>query len=221
MLKRVYLLAVSCKKGGLCPGGIDLDDPRKWIRIVRDDQEAGSVQGFEIDFAKPLDIIEFDGYPVPNGLQQENWAIANNSCRKIGTDDSVGRLIQAYNEYSYRGFWGNIRAYITESEAQIVSSQGWPSESILAVSNIDIYKNENGKSKIDFDWHNRRLTGISLTDQDFYGHDRMSIPNALIVVSIPAAADWKADPKYEGRAYKFVSKVFSNITVNSQYTNSF
>ena len=37
MRKKVLLLAVSCKTGGLCPGGIDLDDPRKWIRIVRDD----------------------------------------------------------------------------------------------------------------------------------------------------------------------------------------
>ena len=42
--KRVLLLAVSCKKGGLCPGGIDLDNPSKWIRIVRDDFVAGSVQ---------------------------------------------------------------------------------------------------------------------------------------------------------------------------------
>ena len=57
MKKRVLLLAVSCKTGGLCPGGLDLDDPRKWIRIVKDDGRAGAVQGRDIDFAEPLDII--------------------------------------------------------------------------------------------------------------------------------------------------------------------
>ena len=51
MKKRVFLLAVSCKNGGLCPGGIDLDNPKEWIRIVRDDGQAGAVQGHEIDFA--------------------------------------------------------------------------------------------------------------------------------------------------------------------------
>ena len=56
MKKRVLLLAVSCKKGGLCPGGLDLDDPSKWIRIVRDDGQAGAVQGCDIDFAQPLDL---------------------------------------------------------------------------------------------------------------------------------------------------------------------
>lgn len=52
--KRVLLLAVSCKRGGLCPGGIDLDNPSKWIRIVRDDFVAGSVQWPEINNANPL-----------------------------------------------------------------------------------------------------------------------------------------------------------------------
>lgn len=43
------------------------------------------MQGHEIDFAKPLDIIEFDGRPMPQGKQQENWVIDNNSCRKTGS----------------------------------------------------------------------------------------------------------------------------------------
>ena len=44
MEKKVLLLAVSCKTGGLCPGGLDMEDPSKWIRIVRDDGHAGAVQ---------------------------------------------------------------------------------------------------------------------------------------------------------------------------------
>lgn len=101
--KRVFLLAVSCKHGGLCPGGIDLDNPKEWIRIVRDDGRAGAVQGYEIDFAKPLDVIEFDGRPMPQGKQKENWVIDNHSCRKVGTE-SIRRVIQAFKEYGYHGF---------------------------------------------------------------------------------------------------------------------
>jgi hypothetical protein len=73
------------------PWRFDLDDPTKWIRIVRDDGQAGAVQGREIDFAKPLDIIEFDGRHMPQGKQQENWVIDNNSCRKVGsrTEDAL------------------------------------------------------------------------------------------------------------------------------------
>ena len=83
MKKRVLLLAVSCKNGGLCPGGIDMDNPREWIRIVKDDGCAGAVQGHEIDFAKPLDVIEFDGRPMPQGKQREYWVIDNHSCRIV------------------------------------------------------------------------------------------------------------------------------------------
>ena len=54
----------------MCPGGLDLDNPSKWIRIVRND--GGAVQGIEIDNAKPLQIIEFDGHPMPTGKQKEN-----------------------------------------------------------------------------------------------------------------------------------------------------
>lgn len=106
MRKRVFLLAVSCKNGGLCPGGIDLDNPKEWIRIVRDDGRAGAVQGYEIDFAKPLDVIEFNGRPMPQGKQKENWVIDNHSCRKVGTE-SKRRVVQAYKQYGYHGFWNN------------------------------------------------------------------------------------------------------------------
>lgn len=137
MRKRVLLLAVSCKTGGLCPGGLDLDDPTKWIRIVRDDGQAGAVQGREIDFAKPLDIIEFDGRHMPQGKQQENWVIDNNSCRKVGsrTEDA---LQWAFQQYSYKGFWGNYRTFLNEQEFNSVNV---PTESFMRVTNVRIYKN--------------------------------------------------------------------------------
>lgn len=116
--KRVFLLAVSCKNGGLCPGGIDLDNPKEWIRIVRDDGRAGAVQGYEIDFAKPLDVIEFDGRPMPQGKQKENWVIDNHSCRKVGTE-SIRRVIQAFKEYGYHGFWNNGYSYLREDELEM------------------------------------------------------------------------------------------------------
>lgn len=212
--KRVLLLAVSCKQGGLCPGGLDLDNPSNWIRIVKDDGQAGAVQGCEIDFAEPLDVIEFEGQPMPQGKQRENWVILNNSCRKVESkDESI--LEWAYQQYSYHGFWGNYRSYLDEYEFENVIE---PSESILKVSNVRIYENESGKAKIDFDWSGARyrMKWISLTDQNFY--DRIDggdvlFDNALIVVSIPKEVDdWINPNTGQKQAYKFVSKVFDMST---------
>lgn len=210
MHKRVLLLAVSCKTGGLCPGGIDLDNPRQWIRIVKDDGRAGAVQGIDIDFAQPLDVIEFDGRPMPQGKQIENWVIDNRSCRKTESRPrSV--LAWAYQQYGYHGYWGNYRPYLNEEEFERVSS---PSESILKVTNVRIYLNDYNRAKIDFNWSGARyrITGVSMTDQDFYGRiddEDVIFDNAYIVISIPKSIDDFTVPETgEQRAYKFVSKVF-------------
>lgn len=210
MKKRVLLLAVSCREGGLCPGGIDLENESQWIRIVRDDGRGGAVQGVDIDFARPLDIIEFDGRPMPQGKQRENWVIDNRSCKKIGraklkNGNSTDKEIfdYAYGKYSYHGFWGNYKAFLNEEEFEEINL---PSESILRVSNVHIYEDDNGKSKIDFDWSGARyrIKWISMTDQDYYGKD-VTFDNAYIVISIPKETNFYVN---EQRAYKFVSRVF-------------
>lgn len=215
MRKRVLLLAVSCKTGGLCPGGLDIDDPSKWIRIVRDDGHAGAIQGHEIDFAQPLDIIEFDGRPMPQGKQQENWVIDNNTCRKIGSR-TKDVLNWAYQQYSYKGFWGNYKTFLNENEFTSVNA---PTESFMKVTNVRIYKNERDKAKIDFDWSGARfrIKGVSMTDQDFYAIIReteVNYSSAYILTSIPKEIDdWVNPNTGEKQAYKFVSKIYdiSNI----------
>lgn len=210
MHKKVVLLAVSCKTGGLCPGGIDLDNPYKWIRIVKDDGHAGAVQGVDIDFAQPLDIIEFDGRPMPQGRQLENWVIDNCSCKKTDSRPKFF-LLWAYQHYGYHGFWGNFRPYLNKVEFEHVSC---PSESMLIVSDVCIYKNDFNRAKIDFKWSGApfRIKGVSMTDQDFYeiiDHQIVEFKIALIVIAIPKEIDDWTDPATgEQRAYKFVSKVF-------------
>ena len=210
MIKRVLLLAVSCKNGGLCPGGIDLDNPSQWIRIVRNDGQAGAVQGYEIDFARPLDVVEFDGQPMPQGRQRENWVINNNSCKKIDTIP-ITVLGDVYSHYGYHGFWGNYKSSLNEIEFNAGTE---PSESIMRVSDVRIYQNENGKTKIDFLWSGSRypIRWISLTDQDYYSrvkNGEVRIANAYIVVSIPKDMDAYLNPHTgERQAFKFVSKVF-------------
>lgn len=209
MKKRVFLLAVSCKNGGLCPGGIDLDNPKEWIRIVRNDGQSGAVQGHEIDFAQPLDVIEFEGHPAPQGKQKENWVIDNCSCRKIRTEP-VKRVIQAFEEYGYHGFWDNGYSYLKEKELEEVTQ---PSESILLVYDVKLYKNNFGKAKIDFTWDGLPypMKGVALTDQEFYDKlddNEICYKYAIVVVSIPKEANWIHPETGERRAYKFVSKVF-------------
>ena len=217
--KRVLLLAVSCKKGGLCPGGVDLDNPSQWIRIVRDDGYAGSVQSFEIDYAQPLDVIEFTGHPVPRGVQKENWAIDFNSCRKVQTyQESIMKSV--YEKYGYHGFWKNSRAYLDEYEMDVVDQESIPSESLLHVRNVFIYKNPSGKAKLDFDWGRLKLKGISMTDPDYYdplnAGNEVRISEAIIVISIPYAADFTFPGCSSGRGYKFVSKIFECNALESE-----
>ena len=207
MKKRVLLLAVSCKTGGLCPGGLDLDDPRKWIRIVKDDGRAGAVQGRDIDYADTLDIIEFEGRPMPLGKQRENWVIDNNSCKKTGSK-SPAILDRVYRDYSYHGFWGNYKSYLDVDEFDDVTE---PSESILKVTDVNIYKNDFNKAKIDFSWNGVHCSGISMTDREFYGSiddGKVHIDEAYIVISIPKDCDWCHPETGEYRAYKFVSKIY-------------
>ena len=220
MKKKVLLLAVSCKDGGLCPGGLDLSDPSKWIRIVNDDGKAGAVQGCDIDFAKPLDVIEFDGRPMPQGKQKENWVIDNRSCKNLGkatlkngngTDKEV--LDWAYKKYAYHGYWDNYKAFLNESEFENVTA---PSESIMKVTNVRIYLNNYNRAKIDFNWSGAHypLLGVSMTDQDFYGKiDSQDIhfENAYIVVSIPKEISSWVNPNTgveHKQTYKFVSRIF-------------
>lgn len=211
MRKRVLLLAVSCKPGGLCPGGLDLDSPSRWIRIVKDDGHAGAVQGADIDFAAPLDIIEFEGRPMPQGVQVENWVIDNNSCRKVksySSEQTKKVLDWAYEKYSYHDFWGNYKSFLNEVEFQRVKV---PSESIMKVSGVQIHESQKGKCKIDFDWHKARykIKGVSMTDPDYYGKCPTDIDNAYIVISIPKDIDdWTNPNTGEKQAYKFVSKIY-------------
>ena len=89
-----------------------------------------------------------------------------------------------------------------------------PSESIMKVTNVEIYKTEFGKAKIDFDWSGSRyrIKWISMTDQTFYDRidkEKVTFNEAYIVISIPKEIDdWVDSITGEKRAYKFVSKIF-------------
>ena len=117
-----------------------------------------------------------------------------------------------YQEHLMNKDWNNYKAYLNEDEFDAVTQ---PSESILKVSDVRIYRNEYNKAKIDFNWSGARyrITGISLTDQDFYDRiddgDEINFDDAYIVISIPKEVDdWVHPGTGERRAYKFVSKVF-------------
>ena len=84
----------------------------------------------------------------------------------------------------------------------------------MKVTNVEIYKTEFGKAKIDFDWSGSRyrIKWISMTDQTFYDRiddERVTFNEAYIVISISKEIDDWVDPiTGEKRAYKFVSKIF-------------
>lgn len=212
MKKRVLLL--YCNYYHNRPIGIDLDNPKECIRLVADDGDAGEVQVSDIDFARSLDVITFDGHPVPQGKEQENWTIDNHSCRCLGkwelngNSDAPTLLDWVYKNYGYHGFWNNTKPYLDKAEFEAMEG---PSVSILKVSEVRIYNNDFNKSKIDFKWSGHKICGISLSSLDYYekldnGHT-ITFDNAYIVISIPKEADF-VSMNGERRAYKFVRKVY-------------
>lgn len=233
MKKRVLLLATSCKEGGLCPGGVDSDDPRKWIRIVKDDGLAGSVQGIDIDFAKPLDVITFEGKHVPLGRQRENWAILSTpNSDKVNTCVCEGRVWEekewnprnlldwVYRHYTYHEFWGNNLPYLSEACFNSLP-EDCPTESIILARNIRIHPSSSSgiykpKAKIDFKWGSPEdpqiVSDCSMTDSDYYpahaSGQEINIEEAYLVVAIPKECWEHPNSPFPPRAYKFVSKIY-------------
>ena len=84
----------------------------------------------------------------------------------------------------------------------------------MLVTNVKIYKNENNKAKIDFEWSGSLypIKWISMTDQEFYSKindgEVISFEKAMIVVSIPKDVDYIDSNSGERKAFKFVSKLF-------------
>jgi hypothetical protein len=208
-------LAKSCKNGALCPGGVEItlsSDGRvtgigNWIRIVADDGAAGPVQEHEIAYAKPLDVVEFDIEHRPLGKQVENWVISATA----GTGATViaqfaepqGILPYVYENYRYKDFFGNCRAFLGQQEFAQVDH----TEVIMKAANVEIYTDDRNKTKIDFDWGNPsgRIKWVSMTDPEFYREGTTHIDSAYLVVAIPKETGLFVS---EQRAYKFVSKVF-------------
>jgi hypothetical protein len=197
---QVQLLECNCAFSD-CSGGIRLKFKDAYTGII---PALSAAQGLTFMLKQ---VIEFDGRPMPQGKQLENWVINNASCRKTGSKNS-DVLERVYQQYEYKGFWGNFKSYLNEGEFNSVTDA---SESILKVKNIDIYKNENNKWKIDFEWDGARypIKRISLTDPDYYGANQsIHIENAYIVTSIPKEPDWINPNTNERQAYKFVSKIY-------------
>ena len=74
-----------------------MDNPREWIRIVKDDGCAGAVQGHEIDFAKPVYIFsqttkDPQEYELVCRVIQENIAAA-----KGCSFEEAGEFVKIHN----------------------------------------------------------------------------------------------------------------------------
>lgn len=232
MKKRVLLLAVSCKTGGLCPGGIDLGDKRKWVRIVKDDGAAGSVQGIDINLAHPLDVINFEGKHIPLGRQRENWAILSSpNPGKGNTCICEGRVWEekgwsprklldwVYSNYAYHEFLGDNLPYLSEACFNSLP-EDCPTESIILARNICIHPSSSGiyksKAKIDFEWGSPEdpqvVSDCSMTDFDYYpalaSGQKINIGEAYLVVAIPKECWENPNDLFPPRAYKFVSKIY-------------
>ena len=207
MRKQLLILTKSNKKRhdgsyGKCVAGIakKTDGQYEWIRLVAD-RSGDSILDSDFPY-KPLDIIEADLHPCPNGNHIENCTYDFVSKKRT---ISVEQLKDIYREMPHSFFGSMASKY-----------DGVPAKSltILLASNIRIYWEESGgvkRQRMDFNMGNNRAIGISMTDPDYYTNKAVNeerhIPLAICVASLPD------QPVYN----KFIASIFPIDSYNKNY----
>ena len=190
---KLTVLAKSDKHTGFCVAGID--ESGKFIRLVRDKE--GHALGKEQCKFKKMDFLTVDTTSVPLRHQKENH-ILNQIVQFSKSTMSIE----------------NLKKYIQNPEFVFLNTNPWLIEKeintqkisllLVEVTDLHIYKNNEGKYKCDFNYNNHNYKGFSVTDPEFKLKNQ-KISKAIILVSLP-------DSPYNRYGselyYKFVCAVY-------------
>lgn len=204
--EQFWMLTKSAKQNAFCVAGIDLKT-FDFIRVVAD-RDGAAVEDPIIDFAKPLDILSFDGFFSPLKCQTENYIIKGQAEKKhIPTppQDRLKYLKKIYDnkQIKHTDTFGTDDYYLSS-----ISGINY-SLSVIEATDIKVCANPLGKYKISFTFNGKELRNYSMTDPVFF--DQHVIAKALLVLSIPHDPwpQWPHPvPPSMLRYYKFCAKIF-------------
>lgn len=213
---KFLILAVSYKSGGLCVAGLDLDS-LEYVRIGGKNCESISPNEFTYKTANKeiqlniLDVISIDAVKLANnGCQTENYWLKG--IKSYDGTLAVADIDVIYTKLKTKSYiFLDVFDYINIDHIKDVDY----SLQFVKVQNFTVVQRENARGNLklyaDFEYNDRRYSGICVTDSVFNGYpdcygDEQKTCNqrdAYIMVSLPYNK-WAFDNE---RFYKYVSGI--------------
>ena len=201
MTKDIVILTKSAKHGKFCVAGIELKTG-DWIRLVSsDDDTDGALSNYDMrllngGICEPLDLVRVEiEKAVPEKCQTENHLVVYGK-RWVKLDElTIEEVVEVHNPTKRPFVFGNNLSYISGIDYMKYSLL------LVEAENINVYNNEFGSRKADFEYNTHCYRGVSVTDPEYYDMKDHTIKKAYIVVSIP-------NKDYNGKYYKFIAKIF-------------
>lgn len=222
MLIDFCILTMSSKNKGRCVVGIDCTNQRL-IRLVSDDQSSDfAIPNYLLDLRNVLapssyivnhrgnaelsimDIVTVDiKKEVPHGWQTENVLIDTRKKWKIS--ERAYDLSLIINPYvsNFNMVFGTRECFLYPPK---IISMNY-SLQLSCVHDIEIYKNQFGKQKIDFMIGYTYYKEMSMTDPLYYTDSKVFIKKALVVFSLPNNPVQNKHNPDDIKYYKFASSI--------------
>lgn len=209
----VIIMTLSSKFGNKCVAGIN-PNTGEWIRLVSNNQTihgALSNENLKYDNGGKCNILDIVTVPIlrydQNRIQPENVIIDTKSHLKFKGKATLKEVLSIHppeNEYRTT-ILGNEYMYVEEMR---IANVGY-SLILVEVTDLKIIHKENPegkqKTKAYFRYNGREYRDISITDPDYYNKPENIVhKKALLVMSIGTP--------YNGHYYKFIAKIFTEIS---------
>ena len=196
MIKNVIILTLSLKFNGLCIAAYDPSN-NKIIRLVKDTSIENGIPRTYVRNINLLDEVSINILEYcPKEHQTENVLIdLDYGFKRTGRKADIRTIYNGLQKHT--NIFGNNNYKVPSVETLDHSLE------IIKFEDMDIYQNENNKTKARFVCDFKNHSRYSVTDPNFYGKEG-SIKSGYAVVSLPASDDFTEQYGY----YKYVSAIY-------------
>lgn len=196
MIKNVIILTLSSKFNSLCIAAYDPSN-NKIIRLVKDTSIENGIPRTYVRNINLLDEVSINILEYcPKEHQTENVLIdLDYGFKRTGIKADIRTIYNGLQKHT--NIFGNNNYKVPSVETLDHSLE------IIKFEDMDIYQNENNKTKARFVCDFRNHSRYSVTDPNFYGKEG-SIKSGYAVVSLPASDDFTEQNGY----FKYVSAIY-------------
>ena len=200
MKKDVAILTLSEKHGGKCIAAYDFED-KKIVRLVSDAESGESIPKHLVRDVNLLDVVSVEVVEdCPFEHQTEN-VLVNLQYGFRQTTDSIDISELSKLATSSKYIFGDNRYKLQENTNLDYSLQ------VIKFQNMELYKNDNYKTKVDFTCNGIRHTNYSVTDNNYFTITKTRIESGFAVISLPPSDDYTRNG---GGYFKYISAIYED-----------